>query len=428
MADTLSITDNRTGKSYEVPIAEGAIRATDLKKITTGGDDPGLCTYDPAFMNTAACKSKITYIDGDKGILMYRGYPIEQLAESSTYLETAYLILFGELPTKPQLDDVDPLHHHAHHGAREHQEVHGGVHLRRAPDGRVHQHRRRDVDLLSGRQADLQCRIAAQADPPADRENADHRRLRLSPQHRPPLRLPRQRPQLHRQLPEHAVQDDRGEVPAEPEARARPRRAVHPARRSRAELLDQLDARDRQLARRSVLGAGRRRGRALRPAPRRRQRSGAAHAEGNRQRGAHPRLHQEGQGRRRPPDGLRPSRLQVVRPAGQDHQADRLRSVRGDGQEPAARHRARARTHRARGRILHQPQALSERRLLLGPHLPGDGLPGRDVRGAVRDRPHGGLGRAVGRDAARSRTRRSRARSSSTRGPTTRDYIPLAKR
>src|SRR5215216_6594277 len=104
MADTLSITDNRTGKTYEVPIAEGTIRATDLKKITTGGDDPGLATYDPAFMNTAACRSKITYIDGDKGILMYRGYPIEQLAESSTYLETAYLILFGELPDKAQLD------------------------------------------------------------------------------------------------------------------------------------------------------------------------------------------------------------------------------------------------------------------------------------------------------------------------------------
>src|SRR6476659_8244992 len=104
MADTLSITDNRTGKTYEVPIAEGAIRATDLKKITTGGDDPGLCTYDPAFMNTAACRSTITYIDGDKGILEYRGYPIEQLAESSTYLETAYLLLFGELPTKTQLE------------------------------------------------------------------------------------------------------------------------------------------------------------------------------------------------------------------------------------------------------------------------------------------------------------------------------------
>ncbi|HEX4914697.1 MAG TPA: citrate synthase, partial [Vicinamibacterales bacterium] len=104
MADTLSITDNRTGKTYEVPITDGTIRATDLKKITTGGDDPGLATYDPAFMNTAACKSKITYIDGDKGVLEYRGYPIEQLAENSTYLETAYLILYGELPNKAQLE------------------------------------------------------------------------------------------------------------------------------------------------------------------------------------------------------------------------------------------------------------------------------------------------------------------------------------
>jgi len=103
MADTLTITDNRTGKQYEIPIAHGAVRATDLKQIKLGGDDQGLCTYDPAFMNTAACRSKITYIDGDKGILLYRGYPIEQLAEKSTYLETAYLILFGELPTAAQL-------------------------------------------------------------------------------------------------------------------------------------------------------------------------------------------------------------------------------------------------------------------------------------------------------------------------------------
>ncbi len=105
MADTLTVTDNRTGKTYEIPIAEGAIRATDLKQIKSGGDDGGLYTYDPAFMNTAACKSDITYIDGDKGILMYRGYPIEQLAESSSYLETAYLILFGELPNKKELDE-----------------------------------------------------------------------------------------------------------------------------------------------------------------------------------------------------------------------------------------------------------------------------------------------------------------------------------
>src|SRR5438105_4058575 len=105
MADTLTVTDNRTGKQYELPIQEGTIRAMDLRKIKTGPDDFGLMTYDPAFMNTANCKSAITYIDGDKGILLYRGYPIEQLAEESDYLETAYLIVFGELPTASQLHD-----------------------------------------------------------------------------------------------------------------------------------------------------------------------------------------------------------------------------------------------------------------------------------------------------------------------------------
>src|SRR3954468_11385685 len=105
MADTLTITDNRTGKTYEIPVAEGGvIRATDLRQIKSNNkDDAGLMTYDPAFMNTAACRSRITFIDGDKGILEYRGYPIEQLSEHSTYLETAYLIMFGELPTESQL-------------------------------------------------------------------------------------------------------------------------------------------------------------------------------------------------------------------------------------------------------------------------------------------------------------------------------------
>jgi citrate synthase len=104
MADTLTITDNRTGKHYELPIEHGTIRAMDLRQIRTSPDDFGLMTYDPAFQNTAACRSRITYIDGDKGILLYRGYPIEQLAEQSTYLETAYVILFGELPTASELE------------------------------------------------------------------------------------------------------------------------------------------------------------------------------------------------------------------------------------------------------------------------------------------------------------------------------------
>src|SRR3989449_5678248 len=130
-SETLTIIDNRTGRQYEIPIRNGAIKATDLFQIKVSEDD-GLITYDPGFMNTASCQSKITYIDGDKGILRYRGYPIEQLAEKSTYLETAYLILYGELPTKSQLGDwtynithhsilhenikkfIDGFHHDAH--------------------------------------------------------------------------------------------------------------------------------------------------------------------------------------------------------------------------------------------------------------------------------------------------------------------------
>lgn len=131
-SETLTIIDNRTGKKYEIPVHDGAINATDLRQIRASEDDFGLMSYDPAFMNTASCQSKITYIDGDIGILRYRGYPIEQLAEKSSYLETAYLILYGELPTKNQLEDwtrnvthhsilhenvkkfIDGFHHDAH--------------------------------------------------------------------------------------------------------------------------------------------------------------------------------------------------------------------------------------------------------------------------------------------------------------------------
>jgi citrate synthase len=101
--DTLTITDNRTGKSYEFAINDGTIKASDLRQIKTDAGDFGLMSYDPAFTNTASTKSAITYLDGDQGKLLYRGYPIEQLAEQSTFLETAYLILFGDLPTKAQL-------------------------------------------------------------------------------------------------------------------------------------------------------------------------------------------------------------------------------------------------------------------------------------------------------------------------------------
>jgi len=111
--DTLTITDNRTGKQYEIPITHNTIRALDLRQIKVNANEFGMMSYDPAFTNTAACISRITFIDGDAGILRYRGYPIEELAEKSSYLETAYLILYGELPTKAQLEEW--IYHITHH-------------------------------------------------------------------------------------------------------------------------------------------------------------------------------------------------------------------------------------------------------------------------------------------------------------------------
>jgi citrate synthase len=102
--DTLTVTDNRTGKTYEVPIRNGTVNALDLRQIQAGPDDFGLMCYDPGYMNTAACTSRITFLDGNKGVLEYRGYPIEQLAEHSSYLEVAYLLLYGELPSRERLD------------------------------------------------------------------------------------------------------------------------------------------------------------------------------------------------------------------------------------------------------------------------------------------------------------------------------------
>jgi citrate synthase len=104
-ADTLTVTDNRTGRTYEIEVTDGTVRAMDFRQIKVHDDDFGLMTYDPAYTNTASCRSAITYIDGENGVLEYRGYPIEQLAEQSTYLEVAYLLVHGELPTKQQLED-----------------------------------------------------------------------------------------------------------------------------------------------------------------------------------------------------------------------------------------------------------------------------------------------------------------------------------
>jgi citrate synthase len=113
MDQTVTLTDNRAGCTATVPVHSGSIRAMDLRQFNTSPDDFGLMSYDPAFLNTASCRSAITFIDGDRGILRYRGYPVEELADKCSFLEVAYLLLFGELPTANQLDDwVDQVTHH----------------------------------------------------------------------------------------------------------------------------------------------------------------------------------------------------------------------------------------------------------------------------------------------------------------------------
>lgn len=152
----LHVTDSRTGRSYHLPVTDGAIRAIDLRQIKISDDDSGLLSYDPAFMNTASCRSAVTFIDGDKGVLRYRGYPIEELAERASFLDVAYLLLRGNLPSKEESAAwADEITGHTF----VHEDAHSGG-------------------------------------------------VRLPACHGPALRLPRRRAVLRRQLPEHDAEDD----------------------------------------------------------------------------------------------------------------------------------------------------------------------------------------------------------------------------
>ena len=252
-SDSLTITDNRTGRTYEVPIEDGTVRATALRDIKVDEDDFGVMSYDPAFMNTASCRSAITYLDGEAGILEYRGL-------SDRAAGRALDLPRGRLPADPRraahagaARRVDAPDHDPHLRAREHQELHAGLPLRRAPDGHAARLRGRALDVLSGRQPDPRRRDALPADHPADRQDADAGGVRLPPQHGAAVRLSGQRPALPRQLPLDAVQDDRAQVRARSPARAGAGHPVHPPRRPRAELLDQRGPRGRLLAGRPVL-------------------------------------------------------------------------------------------------------------------------------------------------------------------------------
>ncbi len=269
-SETITITDNRTGKAYELPITDDTIRAIDLRQIKVKDDDFGMMTYDPAFMNTAACRSAITFIDGDRGILRYRGYPIEQIADKASFLEVAWLLNEGELPTKPQLDKwTNDIRYHTY--------VHTNI-IKFLEGYRYDAH---PMGMLLGVVGGLSTFYpdAKDIEDPANRYIQRVRLMAKLPtlaaflfRHSRglPYELPAQRPRLHRQLRQHDVQH-RWQARTQPGAAEGARDPADPPRRSRAELLDQRGAGGRVVRRRSILGRFGRHRRALRPAARRRQ-------------------------------------------------------------------------------------------------------------------------------------------------------------
>ena len=251
--ETLTVTDNRTGKSYELPIKNGTIKAMDLRQIKTDANDFGMMSYDPAYNNTASCVSRITYIDGDKGILRYRGYPIEELAEKSTYLETAYLLLHGELPTEKQLKDWT---WHISHHTFIHESIKkflDGFHYDAHPMGMMIS----TIAALSTFYHDAKDILNEES-----RRKQTYRLIGKMPTiaafaYRHTLGMPYVYPDnelsypgnfLNMLFPHHG-----DALPAEPHSGACAGHSFHPARGPRTELLDQRDSRRRQFARRSLL-------------------------------------------------------------------------------------------------------------------------------------------------------------------------------
>ena len=300
MAESITITDNRNGESIEIPLVNGGVAAEQWAKLL-----PGVWFYDPAFMSTAACESSITYLDGDEGILRYRGYPIEQLAENSTYLEVAYLLLNGELPTADAVRRVDPRDHVPHLHPRERaQALPRGLPLRRPSDGHARIGRGRALDLLPRGQGHLRS------------ESRYKQIIRLiakmptlaAAAHRFSVGMPFVYPDNSLDFPPNFLsmmwKVGGAAFRRQPGTGPCPRRPVHPARRSRAELLDHGHARRRLVPRRPVLGLCRCRGRLYGP------RHGGANEEVirmltvDRLAGERARLHRVGEG------GHRRQRLQ----------------------------------------------------------------------------------------------------------------------
>jgi hypothetical protein len=371
--NTLTITDNRTGQTYTVPVEDGTIRAMNLRQIKTGPEDFGLMTYDPAFMNTASCRSSITYIDGDRGILRYRGYPIEVLAERCTFLEVAYLLLFGELPTKSELQTwVHDITHHTmlHESIKKFME---GFRYDSHPMGMFVS----TVAALSS--------VYPEAREIHDPKNRMHQIIRLigkvpsiaALSYRHNVGFPYVYPDNDLSYTENFMNMLWKMV--------EPKYVANPVLSRALDILFILHADHEQncgtSAMRTVGSA--------QTDPYLATASAAAALAGPLHGGANEEV------RARKADGLRPSRLQELRSAGEDHQVDRGTGFPGYGSQREVGHRSGIGTHRVGRRVFCEAQALSQRRFLFWDHVSGDGLPTRDVYRAVRHSAHCGMAGAV---------------------------------
>ena len=370
-SDSLTITDNRTGKTYDVPVEDGTIRATALRDIKVNEDDFGLMSYDPAFMNTASCRSAITFLDGEAGVLEYRGYPIEQLAEKSTYLEVAYLLIHGELPTQAQLDEWTheiTIHTFVHENVKSFMQ---GFRYDAHPMGML----LASIGALSTFYPDAN-----------EIQDEEIRYLHV-------IRLIAKMPTLAAFAYRHAM----GQPYVYPDNDLRYPGNFLGMLFKMTELKYQPDPRleqaldilfilhadhEQNCSTNAVRAVG-----SSQVDPYSAVAAGVAALYGPLHGGANEAVlrmlrrigskdniadfMQGREGRQRAPDGLRPPGLQELRPAREDHQEGHRRGLRGHRHQPAAGDRARAGEDRARGRVLRQAQAVPQRRLLLRAHLRG---------------------------------------------------------
>ena len=398
--DSLTITDNRTGKTYEIPIENGTIRALDLRQIKVDEGDFGLMTYDPAFTNTASCKSRITFIDGDQGILNYRGYPIEQLAEKSNYLETAYLIVHGELPSKAEYDRwVYNITHHTivHENIKE---LMGAFRYDAHPMGM------------------LASVVAALSTFYPEAKDVRDAKVRHNQIFRLIAKIPTLAAFAYRHsagLPYVYPDNDLSYCGnfLQMMFRVGNRYEVNPVLERALEVLFILHADHEQNCSTSAM----RQVGSSEADPYSSMAAAIAALYGPLHGGANEqvlRMLEEIGSKDKVPQFIKEVKTsggdvrlmgfghRVYKnydPARQDHQEDGRPGLRGHRPQPPPRHRPRARADRPRGRVLRQAEALPERGLLLGPHLPGHGLPRGHVPGALRDPAHVRLARPVGRDA-----------------------------